>query len=93
VINFSEKEKIKHQEIYTNHKLHEASDSQQLKLITPHYQSALRIDNLNLYFRSLKKSAESGVLVPKKLQLMNLLSLVDATLLGSGAERVSGDVL
>jgi predicted transcriptional regulator len=88
VINFSEKEKLKLQE---NRKFSESSDPKQLKDIAANFQYALRIENLNLYFRSLKKSSES--LSPKKLQLMNILALIDATLLGSGAERVSGDVL
>lgn len=88
VINFSEKEKLKHQERFTRNKFSEASDPKILKDIAPEFQYALRIENLNLYFRSLKKSADS--LGPKKLQLINLLALIDATLLGSGAERVSG---
>lgn len=57
-----------------------------------HFQYALRIDYLNYYFISLKKALEAGQVSPSRFQFSNLLVLMDATLLGTGAERVSGNI-
>jgi hypothetical protein len=90
VIILSEQELQKRREIYTNTKLEDVEEFRMSNPLSIDFLSTLRIENLNSYFRSLKKSIESGHLPPNKFQLMNVLTLIDTTLLGSGAERVSG---
>jgi hypothetical protein len=71
VIKISEQEMQNRREIYTNTKLQDTEMSNALSI---DFQSALRIENLNSYFRSLKKSLESGQLLPDKFQLINILT-------------------
>jgi hypothetical protein len=56
-------------------------------------QSFTRLLNLKYYIHSLKDAIKTGELSPSKLSSSVAMLLIDTSLLGSGAERVSSIVL
>ncbi len=87
---YAENENKQYGQIFTNIKLNENNRIVQGDENYIRFQTALRIENLKSYFQSIQKAVESGDIPTEKLNHSNLLNLIDATLLGSGAERVSG---
>ena len=56
------------------------------------FQTALRLDNLTRYIANLKTSIANGELQDISRVENTLSRVIDVSLLGSGSERVSGEV-
>lgn len=84
------KENMKHSLVYSTFPIDDStcehSDENYWK-----FQTALRLDNLTRYCSNLKSSINSGEIDEKiVVNEKKLTELIDASLLGSGSERVSG---